>query len=84
VSVVYTDGLCTAGTRSSQSLDVPAIVQELAVEQDANAQQLADGLLHQAVELDQGRPQDDISVLVLRVQERSSDGVRRMAVRLPI
>lgn len=84
VTVVYTDGLCTAGARSSQSLDVPAIVQEMAIGQDANAQQLADGLLQQAVELDQGRPQDDISVLILRVRERSGDGVRRMTVRLPI
>ena len=84
VTAVYTDGLCTAGARSSQSLDVPAIVQEMAIEQDASAQQLADGLLRQAVELDQGRPQDDISVLILRVRERSGDGVRRMTVRLPI
>jgi serine phosphatase RsbU (regulator of sigma subunit) len=84
VTVVYTDGLCTAGTRSGQSLDVPAIVQEVAIGQDASAQQLADGLLQQAVELDQGRPEDDISVLILRVRERSGDSVRRMTVRLPI
>ena len=36
------------------------------------------------VDLDQGRPQDDISVLILRVLDRSSDGVRRMTVELPI
>jgi serine phosphatase RsbU (regulator of sigma subunit) len=84
VTAVYTDGLCAAGERSSQSLDVPAIVQEMAIVQDASAQELADRLLQQAVELDQGRPQDDISVLILRVRERSGDGVRRMTVQLPI
>ena len=84
VIVVYTDGIETAGARSGKSLDVPAVVRDMVVEQGASAQQLADGLLQQAVDFDQGRPQDDVSVLVLRVLARSSDGVRRMAVQLPI
>jgi hypothetical protein len=45
---------------------------------------LADGLLEQALALDQGRPHDDISVLVLRVLDREGDGVRRLAVTLPL
>jgi serine phosphatase RsbU (regulator of sigma subunit) len=84
VTAVYTDGLDTAGSRSSQSLDVPAIVQKMALEENVSAQQLADSLLQQAVDLDEGRPLDDISVLILRVLDRSSDGVRRMTVELPI
>jgi serine phosphatase RsbU (regulator of sigma subunit) len=84
VIVVYTDGIETAGARSGKSLDVPAVVRDMVIEQGASAQQLADGLLQQAVDLDQGRPQDDVSVLILRVLARSSDGVRRMTVQLPI
>jgi serine phosphatase RsbU (regulator of sigma subunit) len=49
-----------------------------------SAQQLADGLLAQALALDEGRPHDDISVLVLRVLDRAGDGVRRLALRLPL
>ncbi len=84
VVVVYTDGLGAAGVRSSRTLDVPAAVRELLGKDGASAQQLADGLLRQALELEESRPHDDISVLVLRVLERAGDGVRRLAVQLPI
>lgn len=84
VIVAYTDGLCTAGARSGKSLDVPGTVRKVAIDENASAQQLADTLLQQALDLDQGRPQDDVSVLILRVLDRSSDGVRRMTVELPI
>jgi len=83
VVVIYTDGLETAGSRSSQTLDVPAAVRELVDGGNASAQQLADGLLQQALTLDEGRPHDDVSVLVLRVLDRTGDGVRRLAVHLP-
>jgi len=84
VVVIYTDGLETAGVRSSRTLDIPAAVRELTSRDDASAQQLADSLLRQALALDDGRPHDDISVLVLHVLDREGDGVRRMTVRLPI
>jgi serine phosphatase RsbU (regulator of sigma subunit) len=82
--VVYTDGLETAGARSSRTFDIPAAVRELAAESGVSAQRLADGLLEQALALDQGRPHDDISVLALCVLDREGDGVRRLAVSLPL
>jgi serine phosphatase RsbU (regulator of sigma subunit) len=84
VVVIYTDGLGAAGVRSSRTLDVPAALRELTSEDNASVQQLADGLLQRALTLEEGRPHDDISVLVLRVLEREGDGVRRLAVQLPI
>jgi hypothetical protein len=45
---------------------------------------LADALLAQAVQLDDNRPADDISVLVFKVAPLAGDNVRRMTVRLPI
>jgi serine phosphatase RsbU (regulator of sigma subunit) len=84
VVVIYTDGLETAGVRSSRTLDIPAAVRELTSRDDTSAQQLANGLLQQALALDDGRPHDDISALVLRVLDREGDGVRRMTVQLPI
>jgi serine phosphatase RsbU (regulator of sigma subunit) len=83
VVVVYTDGLETVGARSSYVFDVPAAVRELA-SSDVSAQQLADALLERALALDKGRPRDDISVLVLRVVDRTGDRVRRLAVNLPL
>lgn len=84
VVVIYTDGLEAAGTRSSRVFDVPAAVREIAAESSVSAQQLVDILLERALALDEGRPQDDISVLVLRVLDREGDGVRRLALRLPL
>jgi serine phosphatase RsbU (regulator of sigma subunit) len=84
IAVVYTDGLQTAGTRSSRVFDVPAAVRELTAGTHISAQQLADNLLEQALALDDGRPYDDISVLVLRVQDHTGDGVRRLALKVPL
>jgi serine phosphatase RsbU (regulator of sigma subunit) len=84
VVVVYTDGMEMAGARSSRVFDVPAAVRELTATGDANAQQLADSLLERALALDEGRPRDDISVLVLCVLDRADDRVRRLALRVPL
>ena len=45
---------------------------------------IADALLEHAMKLDQGRPSDDITVVVLRVTSHSGDSVRRMSMRLPL
>jgi serine phosphatase RsbU (regulator of sigma subunit) len=85
--VVFTDGILSAGVRYGQQFDVAAFVCErLALGSgEASARSLADALLGRAVELDQGRPGDDISVVVLAVTPRQQpDGVRRMSVRFPI
>jgi serine phosphatase RsbU (regulator of sigma subunit) len=82
--VVYTDGLETAGARSSRVFDVPAMVRELTGKGNVSAQQLADRLLERALALDEGRPHDDISVLVLRVLDRAGDDVRRLVLRIPL
>ncbi len=84
IVVVYTDGLQSAGARSSCVFDVPAAVRELVDENDASAQQLADNLLEQALALDDGRPHDDVSVLVLRVVDRTGDDVRRLTLQVPL
>jgi serine phosphatase RsbU (regulator of sigma subunit) len=86
VVVVYTDGLETAGARSSLIFDIAAAVREMTDGDSPDAQQLADGLLAQALALDKGRPHDDISVLVLRIMERpdGGDDVRRLALRVPL
>ncbi|MEA3339761.1 MAG: PP2C family protein-serine/threonine phosphatase [Chloroflexota bacterium] len=84
IVVVYTDGLEAAGARSRYVFDVPAAVREIVDGDDTSPQRLADDLLERALALDDGRPRDDVSVLVLRVVDRASDGVRRLALSLPL
>jgi serine phosphatase RsbU (regulator of sigma subunit) len=81
---MYTDGLIHAGFRSGESLDVIDCLQSMLEEEDPSSDFIADDLLETAVRLDQGRPADDISVVVLRVTSHEGDRVRRMNVRLPL
>jgi len=86
--VLFTDGLVHAGTRTGQSLDVKTYLQTLVddevEEQWTDPQEIADSLLAHAVQLDHGRPVDDITVVVLSVTSKHSDSVRRMSVHLPL
>ena len=84
VIVVYTDGLEHAGKRVGRPMSVCTSLEAMLEEQDPTPQAIADSLLAQAIALDEGRPVDDISVVVLKVQERRGDDVRRMTVRVPI
>ncbi len=85
--VLFTDGVLHAGQRYGQRLDAPAFVRKQ-LEHCAGetcARSLADALLAYAMELDQGRPGDDISVVVVSVVDPPQlDEVRRMSVRFPI
>jgi hypothetical protein len=65
-------------------MDVCTSLQAMLEEQEPSPQAIADTLLAEAVNLDEGRPTDDISVVVLKVLKRQGDNVRRMTVRLPI
>jgi serine phosphatase RsbU (regulator of sigma subunit) len=84
IIVIYTDGLVHAGKRRGMPMDVGATIRSMLEEQDPTPQALADTLLAEAVSLDENRPADDISVLVLKVAALSGDNVRRMTVRLPL
>src|ERR1700690_255011 len=82
--VVYTDGLSHAGDRRGQPMNVCEVIRSLLEEQEPAPQELADSLLAYAVKLDDNRPAEDISALVLQVVGRTGDDVRRMNLRLPI
>src|SRR5215208_4559689 len=84
VIVIYTDGLTHAGKRRGLPMDVGATISSILEDQEPTPQELADTLLAAAVGLDENRPADDISVLVLKVTSLTGDNVRRMSVRLPL
>jgi serine phosphatase RsbU (regulator of sigma subunit) len=85
--VVFTDGVLSAGERYGERLDTPAFVRRQLSQPsgDTSARSLADALLANAVELDRGRPGDDITVAVVSVVHRQqTDEVRRLSVQFPI
>jgi serine/threonine protein phosphatase PrpC len=57
---------------------------EQLVKSNAQPQQVADDLMAEALKLEQNRPGDDISIVVIGVLPRDKDDVRRMWVRLPL
>ncbi len=85
LTVVYTDGLERAGARSSRVFDVPKAVQEIVAGGDTTAEHVADSLLERVLALEDGRPRDDISVLVLHVTKHQVENeVRHLFLRVPL
>ncbi len=89
--VIYTDGLLSAGERSGQPLNVPAIVLELIDHEKqrdtahTSAQAIADHLLERAVTADEHRPADDISILVLAITRfEAADDRRWLIASMPL
>jgi serine phosphatase RsbU (regulator of sigma subunit) len=82
--VTYTDGLADAGDRYGRQMDVCTALEALLEDQTPTSQEIADSLLNQAIHLDEGRPSDDMSVVVLSVTPSETDNIRRMMVRLPV
>lgn len=81
--VMYTDGILRAGDRYGDGMDVCVTLQSYLESFMPTSQDIADALLAHAIRLDQNRPDDDMSVVVLRVLPSPGDSVRRMVLRLP-
>ena len=87
IIVVFTDGLRHAGSLSGNgSYDPIAATRQMIYDEGiTEARPLADRLLAEANAMDNGRPRDDISVLVVSVKPvLQKDDVRRMDVSLSI
>jgi serine phosphatase RsbU (regulator of sigma subunit) len=86
-AIAFTDGVLHAGERRERRLDPLQIAQKLGCQPACPAQLLADGLLSAALDADDGRPGDDVTVVVVRVAERLDDSepeIRRMIVSFPV
>jgi serine phosphatase RsbU (regulator of sigma subunit) len=83
VVATFTDGLPFAGERKGRPMDILHHFEKMLKNGDP-PQSLADGFMAEALKLEEDRPGDDISVVVLGVHPRSKDEVRRMWVRLPL
>lgn len=82
--IVYTDGLTHAGDRRVTPMDVLGSIEELLRAGTPNPAKWADRLLEHALDLDEGRPTDDISILVAATLPSSGDDSRRLHIRVPI
>ena len=79
--VVVSDGIVNAGSRRGAAFDVAGTV-AAALGQGAPA--IADAVLDAAISSDHGRPNDDMSVVVLSVRRHDENpAVRRLAARVP-
>ena len=97
-AVVFTDGIWRAGHRSGGAMDVAgaANLDEGSPHEGSphegidsvgksSAQEIADCVLEAALALDQGRPGDDSTVLVVKVgTHQREQKIRRMEISLPI
>jgi serine phosphatase RsbU (regulator of sigma subunit) len=83
--VVFTDGVWSAGAVSGTNIDLPALVSHFDPDGLTSTTIIADAILSEALRLDQGRPRDDATVLVLKLVEQPVvDSVRRLHMRFPI
>jgi hypothetical protein len=84
--VVFTDGLRHAGSLSGNGrYDPYAVTQKMWLDGITDARKIADTLLAEAVDRDDGRPRDDISVLVISVLANDTENkTRRLGGRLPL
>ena len=84
LAFIFTDGIWTAGERSGQRISLPLLVRKALAAGVTEPKDLANLLLARAIELDQGRPADDMSLVVLAIQHgQPAEDVRRMTVSLP-
>jgi len=82
---VFTDGILSAGSRRSQTMDVEAVLAQAKAQGRTDAQALADDILATALALDDGRAQDDCTVLVVMLSaNKRGDSIRRLVVSFPI
>lgn len=83
--VVVTDGVWSAGAVADSTIDLVGLIETLDADGQASADTLAEAILTEALRLDQGRPRDDATVLVLKLAEPSQpDAVRHLSMRFPI
>jgi serine phosphatase RsbU (regulator of sigma subunit) len=84
VVIAFTDGLLHAGDRAGKSFDIKECLSEFLSAKKIEPMEWSDLLLAKAVDYDQGRPSDDITVVVMAVFPKDGDSTRRMSVYMPL
>lgn len=83
--LAFTDGVWEAGLGSLRPQSVPEWIPACVLAFRPDPRAVADAVLNHALELDQGRPRDDMTVAVMATRaEGEARDVRRMHVILPV
>jgi serine phosphatase RsbU (regulator of sigma subunit) len=82
--ITLSDGVYLAGRDDRQNSDISITLEALFEEQEPTAQEVADYLLNRAIRLDEGRPKDDMSIVVMLISPESTDQIRRMNVSMAL
>ena len=85
-AVAVSDGIVHAGERRGAPFSLRAFLEERLAAGWPDAQELADAILEHAVALEDGRPRDDASVVVVTIAPtvEQAVAVRRLTARLPV
>ena len=83
-AVAFTDGLQNAGEKTGEKMDVVATIEMLRANRPTDPDQWSKMLLARALELDNGEPSDDISILVLAILQNDDETTSRLTVSMPI
>jgi serine phosphatase RsbU (regulator of sigma subunit) len=90
-AVTYSDGLMEAGRRNNHPIDPAALFSEAIAPGVSTAREIADYLLAKALEADEMRPADDMTILTLAIRPAPPSGpnvitpqIRRLEMEVPI
>lgn len=81
--LTFTDGVLHAGRRYGRQLEIGVLAAMLEQADPACSRQLADEAFELALSLDEGRPADDMTLVVLGVHGSSESRVGRLRVTYP-
>jgi serine phosphatase RsbU (regulator of sigma subunit) len=83
--LAFTDGVWAAGVRTGHRLDLPQLLEASDPYGERDAQTVADAILAETLRLDENRPHDDATILVVKLlAQQQHDAVRRLFMRFPI
>jgi serine phosphatase RsbU (regulator of sigma subunit) len=82
--LTFTDGILHAGRNRGHQLPLERVIDMVRETAPGNCRQLADGVLAAALELDNGRPSDDMTVLALGVHGGDDSRITRLRVNYPV
>ncbi len=83
--VVASDGIWQAGRSSTNKMNLPKLVLDYDPDQHLSAEELSHHILQVALDLDNGRAQDDLTVVVIKTVPRGQRSeARYMTIDFPI
>jgi serine phosphatase RsbU (regulator of sigma subunit) len=83
VLMTFTDGILHAGRRYGRQIHINELIDAVQQAEAKNCQALADAMFERAYGLDEGRPDDDMTLVVMGIHDAKESRVGRMRVTYP-